>query len=519
MKIDRIPNPGIGPNPDAGARGFVVRPARLAWRHRTAGAIGVDLRLPAVAICFALAACSLGPDYKRPDVAVPAQYRDAQQPAGEKSLADLAWWDLYRDPVLERLIAVALERNYDVRVALARVDEFRATAGVAGLGSIPQVSVGTDASHSRISAVGPSPVPAGTQLVRSTFDAGVNVSYEVDLWKRIASLQDAARADLLASEYARDTTRVTVIASVATSYFALRSLDRQLVITRRTLVTREKFLELTRAQMRRGVVSGLDVGRAEASVATARAVIPDLQRQIIQTENALQILLGENPAPILRDTPTDSAFFPLPPEVPSGLPAALLERRPDLRLAESTLLGANARLRSVKASLFPTISLTGNYGWQSTQLSNLFTGPAKVWSFGLSLLQPIIDVNRNKFQVDVYTAREQQAIAQYQQAVAQAFREVSDALAARQGYDEQIRAQEQQVAALRAVTQRVMKRYAAGYSSYFEVIDADGNLFAAELLLAQAYQNALVSLVQLYKALGGGWLAQMPETSPPDTGG
>ena len=227
--------------------------------------------------------------------------------------------------------------------------------------------------------------------------------------------------------------------------------------------------------------SGLDVNRAEASVATARAVIPDLKSQIAQTENQLQILLGQNPAPIVRAPTTEAQLQPALPEVPTGLPATLLERRPDLQLAESTLIGANARMRAVKASLFPTVSLTGSLGSQSAALSNLFTGPAKIWSFGLSLLQPIIDVNRNVYQVDIYTAREKQVMLQYEQAVAQAFREVSDALLAREGDLESLRAQDEQVAALRAAREQVVKRYTVGFSSYFEVIDADNALFLAEL--------------------------------------
>jgi multidrug efflux system outer membrane protein len=465
-----------------------------------------------------LTACSMFPDYKRPEVKAPEAFRGQTAAPGGKSLADLSWWEIYRDPVLEKLIATALQQNYDVRIALARVEEFRATVGISTFGSIPQVSAGGSASHSRISTVGPNPLPATAKPVRSTYNAELDVTYEIDLWRRIANLSAAARADLFATEFARDTTRVTVVANVASAYFTLRTLDRQLAVTQRTVATRAKFLELTRAQFKRGVVSGLDVNRAEASLAVARANIPDLQRQITQTENQLQILLGENPASIVRSTPTESQFFPVPPDVPAGLPATLLERRPDLRQAENNLIGSNARLKSVKASLFPTISLTGSYGSQSAALTDLFGGPAKTWAFGLALLQPIIDPNRNVYQVDIYTAREKQAILLYQQAVAQAFREVSDALAARQGYGEFLRAQEDQVAALREAGQRVLKRYAIGYSSYFEVIDADRDLFNAELQLALAYQNALTSLVQLYKALGGGWQTAALDTRQPGAG-
>ena len=462
-------------------------------------------RLLIAGLASLLAACASGPNYKRPEVKTPAQFRGQDTTPETQSLADLSWWDLYRDPVLEKLIRTALQQNYDVRIALARVEEFRAVAGVAGFGSIPQISAGASGTRSRISSVGPTPLPASAAPVRSTYKTEIEASYEIDLWRRIASLQAAARADLYASEFARDTARVAVISSVATAYFNLRALDQLLFVTERTVGTREKFLELTRAQFNRGVVSGLDVNRAEASLATARAAIPDLKSQIAQAENLLQVLLGENPAPILREATTDARYFPAPPEVPAGLPATLLERRPDLRQAENNLVSANARLKSVKASLFPTISLTGSFGGQSAALTDLFTGPARIWSFGLALLQPIIDANRNIYQVDIYTAREKQVMLQYQQTVAQAFREVSDALAARQGYLDALRAQDEQIAALRAAREQVLKRYNIGFSSYFEVIDAEKALYDAESARATVYRNTLTSLVQLYKALGGGW--------------
>jgi len=466
-------------------------------------------------MALALAACSLFPAYKRPEINTPAAFRGQAEPPGGKSLADLDWWELYRDPVLEKLLATALKQNYDIRVAMARIDEFRALAGVAGLGSIPQVAAGGGATRNAYSTVGSTPFPSTFPTVNQSYNPSIYASYEIDLWGRIANLTAAARANLLATEFARETTRITVIADVATAYFALRALDWQLAVTRRTVTARTRFLELTRAQFKRGVVSGLDVDRAEASLAGARAAIPDLTSQIAQTENQLQVLLGENPAPIVRAASAETEFFPLPPEVPTGLPSALLDRRPDLRQAESLLISANAQLKSVKASLFPTISLTGSLGSSSATLSNLFTSPAKVWTFGLDFLQPIIDPSRNVYQVDAYSAREKQAILLYQQSVAQAFREVSDALAARQGYAEALRAQEEQVTALREANQRVIKRYAIGYSSYFEVIDADSSLFAAELLRVQAYRNLLNALVQLYKALGGGW--QVVANEPPKT--
>jgi multidrug efflux system outer membrane protein len=348
-------------------------------------------------------------------------------------------------------------------------------------------------------------------------DVSIGASYEIDLWRRVSSLNAAARADLLASQFARDTVRISVLSNVATAYFTLRALDLQLATAEKTLALREDFLKLTRAQFDRGVVSGLDVNRAEASAATARAAIPDLKAQVAQTENLLQILTGANPGPIIRgDAGTALSLLP-PPEVPVGLPSTLLERRPDLRQAENALIGANARLKAVKAALFPTISLTGALGSQSAAYGNLFSGPAQTWSFGLALLQPIIDANRNKFQVQIYTAREQQSILAYQQTVTQAFREVGDALAARTGSSDALRVQNEQVTALRSAREQVGKRYAAGYSSYFEVIDADRALFDAELARVQAYRNSMIALVQLYKALGGGWqtAAAAPATAAP----
>ena len=471
-------------------------------------------RLTILLLAWSLAACSMFPAYKRPAVKTPDAFRGQGAAASAKSVADLVWWELYRDPILDKLIRTALEQNYDVRIAAARVEEFRAFVGISSLGSIPSIAAGGSAARSRVTTVGPTPLPSTAAPVRNTYNAEIDVAYEIDLWKRIANLNAAARADFLASEFARDATRVSVIASVASAYFALRTLDQQLLVTRRTVAAREKFLELTQAQFKRGVVSGLDVNRAEASLATARAAIPELVSLIAQAENLLQILLGENPAPIVRNAVPEMNYFPTPPDVPVGLPAELLERRPDLRQSENILIGANARLKAVKASLFPTIALTGALGSQSGALSNLFSGPAGTWSFGLALLQPIIDVNRNVYQVDAFTAREKAAILQYQQAVAQAFREVADALAARQGFSESLRAQDEQVAALREANQKVLKRYTVGYSSYFEVIDADSSLFTAELLRLQVYRNTLTSLVQLYKALGGGRQTAPDEPAP-----
>ena len=450
-----------------------------------------------------LGACAVGGDYKRPPLSTPESFRGAPLVSG-KSLADMAWWEIYQDPALNTLLRAALENNYDVRIALTRIDEFRAVAGIAGYGSIPTLNATGGATRSRITTVGPTPLPSTVLPVRTTLSGEISASYEIDFWQRIASINAAARADLLASEFASDTTRISVLSNVATTYFALRALDQQTAIAQKTVGLREDFLKLTRAQFERGVVPALDVNRAEASVASARLLLTDLNAQIVQAENLLQILTGAMPGPVTRAAAAVEGLAPIP-DVPVGVPSTLLERRPDVRQAENTLVGANARLKVVKASLFPSISLTGALGSQSREFGNLFTGPAQTWSFGLGLLQPILDANRNRYQVDIFSAREEQVILGYQRTVAQAFREVGDALAARAGYGEALGLQNQQVAALRAARELVAKRYAAGYSSYFEVIDADRVLLEAELARVQVLRNTNTALVQLYKALGGGW--------------
>ncbi|MDB5763890.1 MAG: outer membrane protein multidrug efflux system [Herminiimonas sp.] len=464
-------------------------------------------------ICLAgvmtLTACSVGPSYRRPASDVPDSFRAQQETASVQSLADLPWWDVYQDKVLQQLLQTALAQNRDVKIAVARVAEARAQVGVNRIAQLPQVDLAFSAQRGRV-------FQPGSYVTGGLFNGAADVSFEVDLWQRLASLSDAARAGLLATEYARSSVQISLISDVAAAYFNLLALDQQFGIIERTIVSRERFFQLTQSRFRQGAAAGLDVSRAEASLAATRAGLFDLQRQIEQAENQLQILLGQNPAPVTRPH-LDLQALPVPREIPAGLPSALLERRPDVRQAEFNLVAATANVRAAKAALFPTISLTGNYGSESVELSKLFSGPTRIWSFGLNLLQPLINAQRNGYQVDAAQARQEQWILQYQSTVAQAFREVSDALAARRSYAGFLRAQEQQVGALRTASFRVLRRYEVGYSSYFEVIDADSSLLAAELQLVQAYRNNLISLVQLYKALGGGWeqAAFSPVASPP----
>lgn len=460
-----------------------------------------------LAAALGLAACSVGQPYQRPQLDVPASFRGEERRLTEKSLGELAWWEVFQDPALRRLVETALARNRDLKLAAARVAEAGALVGQARTAQWPQVNIALGAQRGRI-------VQNTGYVTGGLFNGGADLSYEVDVWRRLGSLTDVARANLLATEAGRDAVEVGLMGSVAVAYFTLLTLDQQATITVRSIANRERFLDLTQKMARRGASSNLDVSRADASLAQARAVLPDLRRQIEQTENQLQILLGGNPAAIAREERSD---LPLPilPDVPAGLPSSLLERRPDLIQAEAALAGATANVNATKAALFPAIMLTGSYGSESFSLSTLFSGPSKVWTLGLGLIQPLINAQRNRYAVGAASAREQQAVLQYQSAVAQAFREVADALVARRTYADLLVAQQQQVNALRSAQALVLRRYEVGRSSYFEVIDADASLLAAELQLAQAQRGGLVASVQLYQALGGGWDSGRLEAAAP----
>jgi multidrug efflux system outer membrane protein len=463
-----------------------------------------------------LAGCKLGPDYRRPDTGTPAAYRfDA--PSAAASLADEGWWQVYQDPVLQQLIRAALSGNFDVRIAAARVDQARALLGAARVAQLPKVSVTAGAEHARSSKYQLLP---GEPAVGTLYDVEGSASYEIDFWGKYRRATEAARAQLLQSDFARQDVMVGLVASVATAYFTLQSLDQQLQITNRTVATRQKFVDLTTAQHDRGTVSELDVATAQAQLAIAEANLPELQRQIGLTEDQLSVLLGHNPDAVLRQplpatAPADASAadasvadanaMPVVPVPAAGLPSSLLERRPDLRAAEQNLVAANAQVGVAKANLFPTITLTGAGGVASGALSSLFSGPARLWSFGGNALQPLIDPQRNLYQLDLADAQKREALLQYQQSVQGAFQEVSDALVARQQYAEVLKQEQAWVTAQRSAEAIALARYRVGYASYFDVIDSDRDLFSAELSLSAAHLNTLLAGVQLYRALGGGW--------------
>jgi outer membrane protein, multidrug efflux system len=458
--------------------------------------------LMCVACCASMAACALGPNYRRPDTATPAAYR-FEQDAGADSVADAGWWQVYGDPALQTLIREGLANNLDVRIAAARVDQARAALGSTRLQQLPQIGVTADATRQRTSVY---ELPVGTPPLNNAFAAEGTLSYEIDFWGKYRRATEAARAQLLRSAYAKQDVLAGLVSSVATAYFTLQTLDEQLAITRRTLGTRQKFVDLTQAQHDRGTVSQLDVSTAQAQLAVAQANLPDLLRQIGQTENQLSVLLGHNPDRIIRGPPGDDRPAVGRPPVPAaGLPSALLERRPDLREAEQNLVAANAQVGVAKANLFPSITLTAAGGSVSSALSSLFSGPARAWSVGGELMQPLLNSQRNLYQLDLADAQKRQALLQYQKSVQTAFQEVSDALIARQQDADVQAAQEAQVDAQRRANTIALARYRVGYASYFNVIDADRDLFSAELSLSAARLNTQLSVVQLYRALGGGW--------------
>jgi multidrug efflux system outer membrane protein len=435
--------------------------------------------------------------------------------AGEAaSLGDGGWWEVYPDADLQALLTAALKNNYDVKIAVARIDEARAQLGSTRLNYFPQVSVEAGAARAKTSDYALVP---GASRINNEDQVQILASYQLDLWGQLRRTNEAARANLLGSRYARRAVSVTLVATLGNAYFELISLDSQLEITRRTVVSREKFVTLTKAQHERGYATGLDEATAEADLAAARATVPDIERQIAEVENQISVLLGSNPGPVNRAR-YGEAVPEAPPRPPPGLPAQLLTRRPDVAQAEQGLVAANAQIGVAKAALFPNISLTGSDGSLSVPFGNLFTAPAAEWSVGVGLIQPLLSVQSNLYQVEVADARKREALYQYQKTVQSAFQDVADALIDYQKFGQMDREQANQVEALRRARAIALARYKIGYAAYFDVIQADRALFTAELALAQDYANNLSALVHLYAALGGGWQERPVATaSPPPT--
>jgi NodT family efflux transporter outer membrane factor (OMF) lipoprotein len=457
-----------------------------------------------------MAGCMLGPDYQRPTLPLPAQHRDAEPPAPGReafSLADLQWFELFRDDSLQALLHTALQQNYDVRIAVGRILEAQAQLGITRSFLFPQLDANGTVARDRISEERFPTAPSGKNEF-NTFLLGLNLFYELDLWGRLRRNTEAARAELLSTEWAQRAVLVTLVANVARAYFELRELDLDLEIARRTFASREKSLRLTRARHEQGVATRLDIRQAEQLLYTAAARIPDLERLITQKENEIRLLLALPPGDIRRGLPLTEQ--PFPPEVPAGLPAALLERRPDIRQAEEVLVAANARIGAAKALYFPTFSLTGFLGLESDDLKDFASASARTWTIGLNLLQPIFYAGRIRSINEAEAARLLQTLAQYEQVIQTAFREVSDALVGYRKSREQRIQQELLVAALADSVNLANTRFLGGLDSFLQVLDAERQLFDAELELARLRAAELLNLVQLYRALGGGWSPDQP---------
>jgi len=445
------------------------------------------------------AGCAAGPNYKRPKVDVPAVYRgSAADQSNDSSLGDQKWPEVFPDEELQGLIRTALRQNYDVRIAAARILQAQAQLGITRADQLPSVAAGASASDQRSpkSKIAPAFESNSNQV-------SIAFAWELDFWGRYRRSTEAARADLLSSEWARQEVISALVGNLATAYFQLRELDLELEISQNTLGSRRDSLKLTQLLADHGATSMLDVRQAEQLVFTAAEQVPDLERRIEQQENFISLLTGNNPGAVVRGRKLTEQ--PHAPEVPAGLTSALLERRPDVRQAEQQLIASNARIGVAKAAFFPQLNLTADGGFQSSALTSLFSGPAGLWSFGGALTQPIFEGGRLRNNLRLTEARQQEALLVYRQTIQGAFREVSDALI---GYRKSQEFRVQQELLTRSAQDAAHLsdiRYQGGAASYLEVLTSQTNYFSAELNLAQAQRNELLALVTLYKALGGGW--------------
>lgn len=451
--------------------------------------------------CF-ISGCAVGPNYKKPAVNTPTVYRGLSPDQAAKndptSLGDEKWWEVFQDQQLQELIKTALQQNYDVRRAGARILEAQASLGITRSQQFPTIGGQAEAVDERTARSKVIP-----PIETSANQVGVNFDWELDFWGRFRRATEAARANLAATEWGRREIIRQLVANLATSYFTLRSMDLQLEISRNTLTSRQDSLRLTTKLAEGGRTSMLDVRQAEQLVFTAASEIPFLEQQIEQQENFISILLGDNPGPIARGkTLTEQ---PHPPTVPAGLPSSLLQRRPDILQAEQQLIAANAQIGVARSLYFPQITLTGVAGYQSSALTSLFSGPAGFWTFGSTLAQPIFTAGRLRSNVRLAEAQQQEAVLFYQETIQGAFRDVSDGLIAYRKTQEFSQQQKLLVDSAQDATRLSHLRYSGGATSYLEVLTNDTNYFSAELGLVQARLNEQLALVQLYRGLGGGW--------------
>jgi multidrug efflux system outer membrane protein len=459
-----------------------------------------------------IAGCAIGPNYRRPEIETPPAWLFEDREA--KETANIAWWEQFQDPVLNDLIQTALRENKDLRIATARVEEFYGLYGATRADLFPHAGYDASGGKQRVTEKGPIPIPAGVSPKFNTYKAEFSASWELDIWGKLRRATEAARADLLSTEESRQGVILSLVSSVAAAYIDLRSLDRQLEISKSTVKSREESVDIFTRRFSAGTISELELSQAQSEYYAALAQVPALETSIAQLEDALSVIIGRNPGPIPRGKTIDELAFP---SVPAGLPSDLLARRPDIREAEQQLIAANARIGVAKGLYFPSISLTGFFGSSSTELSNLFKGPSKAWSYTGTLAGPIFTAGKIKGQVRAAEAVQQEALFSYKKVIQNGFKEMNDALVGQGRTRAQLDAQKQQVEALRTYARLARRRYDNGYTSYIEVLDAERSLFNGELSYTQTQDVLLRTFVNLYKAMGGGWVieADHRSTTPP----
>lgn len=467
-----------------------------------------------ITLALALTGCTVGPNYQRPKLEPPPEHRGAAAQAAAESVADVPWWQIYADPALQALLREGIANNLDLRAASARVMESRALAGIAKSYLYPDIGVGFGTTQQQQSRVG-DPKLTQEQVPDRTYSNWAltgSLSWEIDLFGKLRRGKEAAFAQYLASEEGRRAVLITLVGDIASTYFYLRELDLQLDIARRTVKLNDETVSYYSKRLQGGVSNRLEVDQAKANRAVTAAAIPEIERQIAVAEHALSVLLGRPPSAIPRASGLSDKD--VPPAVPAGLPAQLLERRPDVVQAEQLLVAANANIGVAKALFYPTISLTGSLGTVSSSLSDFMSGDSLVWSFGAGLFQPIFNGGRIRQNYDAAVARYDFALAQYQKAALNGYREVADSLVTIRKLAEQRTEIEAGVVALRDAQQLARARYDTGLSSYLEVLIADQQAFSQELQLAQVRGSQFRAVAQLYRALGGGWQPEQVAAPP-----
>ena len=458
-------------------------------------------------------ACKLGPDYQRPSVPVPDGWR-AVDTKEQASLANTPWWELFQDPVLVDLIRTALADNQDLKIAVERIEEARARYGFTKADLWPKVDLNAIGGGLRFNGGSLLHTPEADGVAKPTetaiYSLSADMSWEIDFLGRIRRATEAQKALFLGTQEARRSAVLTLVADVARAYFELRAFDLELEIARRTLASRREYRELARDRFEGGLTPEVDLRQADAEMLRIEVVTYDIERKIRQAENEISILIGRNPGPVLRGRAVTEQKRP--GAVPAGLPSELLDRRPDIRVAEQNLAAATANIGQAKALMFPRIALTGSFGFTSTEFDTWFDGPSKAWNILGNLLQPIFNAGKNRRRVEITESQQRQTLYEYERTILQAFRETEDALVAYQKTGAERVAQASRVTAERKVLELAALRYRGGVAAYLEVLDAQRSLFGAEIDEAQTITENLVSLVQLYKALGGGW-PTAPETS------